>query len=83
MRERAHIVEGLLRVLDDYLEFMELLGSSANRQHARDALISDWGLTEIQATHALDMPFSRSTKQGIDDLAQELSLLQTNIEDAE
>lgn len=83
MRERAHIVEGLLRVLDERLEFIELLGSSADRQTARDALISDWRLSETQATLALDMPFSRSTKQGRDDLAQELSLLQTKVEDDE
>lgn len=80
---RAHIVEGLLRVLDDRLEFMVLLGRSADKQAARDALISDWGMTEIQANYALDMSFSRSTKLGRDALASELEHLRTEIDEAD
>ena len=53
---RVHIVEGLLRVLDDRLEFMALLSSGADKQAARDALVTDWGMMETQVAHALDMP---------------------------
>ena len=74
--------EGLLRVLDDRLEFMVLLGSSADKRAARDALVSGWGMTELQANYALDIPFSRSTKLGRDHLASELEHLRTEIDEA-
>ena len=79
---RVHIVEGLLRVLDDRLEFMALLSSSADKQAARDALVTDWGMTETQVAHALDMPFSRATKLGRDELAGELAHLRSEIDKA-
>ena len=79
---RVHIVEGLLRVLDDRLEFMALLSSSADKQAARDALVTDWGMTETQVAHALDMPFSRATKLGRDVLAGELAHLRSEIDKA-
>ena len=79
---RVHIVEGLLRVLDDRLEFMALLSSSADKQAARDALVTDWGMTETQAAHALDMTFSRATKLGRDELTEELAHLRSEIDKA-
>ena len=78
--QRIHIVEGLLRVLDDRFEFLVLLGSSADKQAARDALVSGWGMTDVQANHALDMQFSRATKLGRENLAAELGQLREEID---
>ena len=76
---RAHIVEGLLRVLDDRLEFVALLASSDNRTTVIEALIVGWEMSEVQAFHAVDMTFGRSTLAGYELLSEELAELRKRI----
>jgi DNA gyrase subunit A len=58
---RAHIVEGLLIALDNIDEVVEIIKASADVGAARDALMERFELSEIQATHILDMPLRRLT----------------------
>lgn len=77
---RLHVVEGYIRVLDDRQAFVALLASSEDRRAALDALVSDWQMSEIQAAHALDMQFGRSTKLSYAELIREAAQLREWIE---
>jgi DNA gyrase subunit A len=58
---RAHIVAGLLIALDNIDEVVKVIRSSADTEAARAALMKKFSLSEIQATHILDMPLRRLT----------------------
>jgi len=57
---RAHIVEGLLIALDNIDEVVQVIGRRRHEK-ARAALMKRFKLSEIQATHILDMPLRRLT----------------------
>ena len=79
LRERAHLVEGLLRVVDDRVAFLFLVERSADRYAAKNALVTEWGLSEVQASNALDLTFGRMTQLGRSSLAEELAELRARI----
>jgi len=58
---RAHIVEGLLIALDNIDEVVKVIRGSEDTDAARTALMKKFKLSEIQATHILDMPLRRLT----------------------
>jgi DNA gyrase subunit A len=58
-RERAHILEGLLKALDSIDEVISLIRRSRTMETARSNLMSRLKLTEIQAQAILDMPLKR------------------------
>ncbi len=58
---RAHIVAGLLIALDNIDEVVQIIRSSVDTEAARGALMERFALSEIQATHILDMPLRRLT----------------------
>jgi DNA gyrase subunit A len=58
-RERAHIVEGLLRALDILDEVIDTIRRSQRVDTARTNLMSNFGFTEVQAQAILDMPLKR------------------------
>jgi DNA gyrase subunit A len=59
-RDRAHIVEGLIRALDHIDEIIALIRSSESADAARQALMAEpFSFSEIQAGHILDMPLRR------------------------
>ncbi len=58
---RAHIVAGLLIALDNIDEVVQVIRSSPDTETARRALMERFELSEIQATHILDMPLRRLT----------------------
>jgi DNA gyrase subunit A len=58
---RAHIVEGLLIALDNIDEVVEIIKASEDVGAAREALMERFELSEVQATHILDMPLRRLT----------------------
>ncbi|MFX0592420.1 DNA gyrase/topoisomerase IV subunit A [Melissospora conviva] len=60
--ERLHLVDGLLIALIDIDEVVRLIRGSENAQAARDALMSRFALTEVQATYILDTPLRRLTR---------------------
>ncbi len=61
-RDRAHIVEGLLRALDMLDEVIALIRGSEDVDAARTGLMAKpFGFSEVQANHILDMPLRRLT----------------------
>ncbi|MBP1632713.1 MAG: gyrase subunit [Acidobacteria bacterium] len=58
---RAHIVAGLLIALDNIDEVVQIIRSSPDTEGARLALMERFELSEIQASHILDMPLRRLT----------------------
>ena len=53
--ERAHILEGLLIALSNIDEVIKLIRASNDREIARDGLMAQFGLSEIQAKAILEM----------------------------
>ncbi len=58
---RAHIIAGLLIALDNIDEVVEIIKSSEDTDAARNSLMERFDLSEVQATHILDMPLRRLT----------------------
>ena len=68
-RNRAHIVEGLLRAIDMLDAVIATIRASADRPEARTALMAEpFSFTEVQATHILDMTLGRLTRLGRSEL---------------
>jgi DNA gyrase subunit A len=61
-QERLHLVDGLLIALLDIDKVVRLIRASENAQAAKDALMRQFKLSEIQATYILDTPLRRLTK---------------------
>jgi DNA gyrase subunit A len=59
--ERAHILEGLKIALDHLDEIIALIRRSKNPEEARNGLMRDYPLSEIQAQAILDMKLQRLT----------------------
>ena len=75
-RNRAHIVEGLLRAIDMLDAVIAAIRNSDDREAARNALMaSPFSFTEIQANHILDMTLGRLTRLGRSDLDKEMAQL--------
>ena len=53
--ERAHILQGLLIALDHIDEVISIIRSSKNVSEAKERLIAQFGLTEVQAQAIVDM----------------------------
>jgi len=53
--ERAHILEGLLKALDNIDEVIRIIRASRNTQIAKEGLIEAFALTEVQAQAIVDM----------------------------
>jgi DNA gyrase subunit A len=66
--ERLHIVEGLLIALDHLDEVIKIIRGSQDAEEARTKLMSTFKLSEIQATHILDMPLRRLTRLAREEL---------------
>lgn len=60
-KARAHIVEGLLIALDNIDEVVAIIRGSDDTDSARSSLMDRFDLSEVQATHILDMPLRRLT----------------------
>ena len=75
-KARAHIVDGLLRCLDQLDAVIALIRSSDDRAGARSGLIAEpFEFTEIQANHILDMTLGRLTRLGRSELQAEMAQL--------
>jgi DNA gyrase subunit A len=72
-REKEHILEGLRIALDHLDEVVQLIRNAKDPAEARDGLMSQFGLSEIQAKAILEMRLQRLTglerQKIIDDLA--------------
>ena len=82
-RERSHIVEGLLEALDNIDLVIVIIRGAADVPDARVGLITQLGLSEIQANHILDMQLRRLTALEVDKLRTELEELKTAISGCE
>jgi DNA gyrase subunit A len=69
--ERAHILEGYLIALDHIDEVIKLIRASQTPDEARDGLMGNFGLSEIQARAILDMRLQRLTGLERDKIKQE------------
>jgi DNA gyrase subunit A len=58
-KRRSHILEGLKIALDNLDEVIKTIRASKTQEDAKTALISKFGLTDIQATAILDMQLRR------------------------
>ena len=58
-RDRAHIVEGLLKALDAIDAIIQTIRNSQDVETARNNLVQEFDLTEIQAQAILDMQLRR------------------------
>ena len=83
-RNRAHIVEGLLRAIDMLDAVIATIRGSADRPEARTALMAEpFSFTEVQATHILDMTLGRLTRLGRSELEAEMVQLLATIAELE
>lgn len=77
---RAHIVEGLLKALDHIDAIIKTIRASADATTAREALMRDFGFSDVQAQAILDMRLQRLTGLERDKLEDEYKELLANIE---
>lgn len=82
-KERAHILEGLLIALDHLDEVIALIRNSKNPEIAREGLMTNFELSEIQARAILDMRLQRLTGLEIDKIKEEYAEIKAKIEDLE
>jgi DNA gyrase subunit A len=83
-RDRAHIVEGLIKALDMIDAIVALIRGSADRPAAREGLMAaPFAFSEIQANHILDMTLGRLTRLGRSELEEEMAQLRQTIADLE
>ncbi len=60
-RKRAHILEGYLIALDHLDEVIALIRNSANPEIAKEGLITQFGMSDIQAKAVLELRLQRLT----------------------
>jgi DNA gyrase subunit A len=87
-RKRAHILEGLLIALDNLDAVITLIRNSKNPDEAKDGLMSNFGLTEIQSKAILDLRLQRLTglerqkiKEEYDELMKLITYLESVLDD--
>ncbi len=69
--ERAHILEGYLIALDNLDAVITLIRNSATPAIAQEGLMSNFGMTEIQAKAVLELRLQRLTGMEIDKIKEE------------
>jgi DNA gyrase subunit A len=79
--KRAHILQGLLIALDNLDAVISLIRSARDPETARNGLIEQFSLTEIQARAILEMRLQRLTGMERDKIVQEYDELMKFISD--
>jgi DNA gyrase subunit A len=77
--KRAHILQGLLIALDHLDEVIKLIRNSRLPEEAREGLMSNFGLSEIQARAILDLRLQRLTGLERDKIREEYDELMKTI----
>ncbi|MFF9117500.1 DNA topoisomerase (ATP-hydrolyzing) subunit A [Streptomyces massasporeus] len=80
-RDRLHLVEGLLTALLDIDEVIRVIRSSENSAQAKQRLMEQFSLSEVQTQYILDTPLRRLTKYDRIELESEKDRLNTEIEE--
>ncbi|TWR31281.1 DNA gyrase subunit A [Mucilaginibacter pallidiroseus] len=78
--KRAHILEGLLIALDHLDEVIKLIRASSTPDEAREGLMAQFGLSDLQARAILDMTLRRLTGLERDKIKDEYAALMKQIE---
>ena len=85
-KERAHILEGFMKVIgtqDDLDKAIAIIRHSANPQEAKDVLMKEFDLSEIQAQAILDLRLARLTGMELDKIRAEYEEIMNLIKDLE
>lgn len=69
--ERAHILEGYIIALNNLDEVIKLIRNSATPNIAQEGLISNFGMSEIQAKAVLELRLQRLTGMEIEKIREE------------
>src|SRR2546421_465902 len=77
--KRAHVLEGYLKALDNLDAVITLIRNAADTDDAREGLISQFELSEIQAQAILDLRLARLTGLARKEIEQEYKDLQERI----
>ena len=80
-RDRLHLVEGLLVALLDIDEVIRLIRSSENSAQAKERLMEQFSLSEVQTQYILDTPLRRLTKFDRIELESERDRLHREIDE--
>lgn len=78
--KRAHILEGLLVALDHLDEIITLIRNSKTPEQAREGLMSNFDLSEIQAKAILDLRLQKLTGLERDKIRSEYEEVMKNVE---
>lgn len=85
-KERAHILEGFMKVIatqDTLDKAIAIIRHSATPQDAKDGLIAEFELSEIQAQAILDLRLARLTGMELDKIREEYEAIMAEIRDLE
>jgi DNA gyrase subunit A len=77
--ERAHVLEGYLKALDNLDAVITLIRNSADTDDAREGLMSQFELSEVQAQAILDLRLSRLTSLARKEIEDEFADLRERI----
>lgn len=77
--ERAHILEGYLIALDHLDEVIKLIREASSPETAREGLMTQFGMSEIQARAVLDLRLQRLTGMERDKIKEEYNEIQKTI----
>ncbi len=80
-QERAHILEGLMVALDNIDRVIKIIRSSANVQAAKESLINEFALSDVQAQAIVDMRLRALTGLEREKLENELAELNKKIQE--
>ena len=78
---RLHIVEGLLLALNKIDQIIKVIKASKDVDTARKSLMTKFKLSEVQASHILDMPLRRLTALEMEKLEEEKKELKETIKE--
>jgi len=78
--KRAHILEGLLIALDHLDEVIALIRRSKTPEEAREGLITNFGLSEIQSKAILELRLQRLTGLERDKIREEFAEIMKTVE---
>ena len=70
-KERAHILEGYIIALDNLDEVIKLIRNSTTPDIAKEGLMGNFGMSEIQAKAVLELRLQRLTGMEIDKIREE------------
>ncbi|MCB0879398.1 MAG: DNA gyrase subunit A, partial [Thermoleophilia bacterium] len=79
-RDRAHILEGYLKAIDNIDRVIEIIRGSRNTESARTDLMSEFEFSERQAQAILDLRLARLTQLSVTDTREEFEELMQRIE---